>query len=199
MRQLVRPFLVLLVLFGAVGFLITACSSQGPRVENQSQVDARRTMPGPSTAGTARGKNLDVGLGPPAPMPTTLRRRILRSIPDIRGLDLRFRRAHSIETTAGVELWLISGRGTACLVDAGTGALSCDAIASVNRRGIYLATYWLSDLQRAHRTNFRVVGIATQSQTSIPAIVGARRVSIPVEHRTFEHHADAPIRLQLGL
>src|SRR6201999_196976 len=94
---------------------------------------------------------------PPERMSNAARRRALSAVGAPPGA-LELDHAQLIKTKHG-NLWLTAGHGLVCAFQTHTFALSCDVVASVLKRGLFLGTVARPEAYASGRQRFLMIGV----------------------------------------
>lgn len=109
---------------------------------------------------------------------------------------LAFDHAQLIKTKYG-NLWLTAGHGLVCAFQTQTFALSCDAIASVLRRGLFLGVVERPAAYVSHRQRFLMIGVAPDGVRRIRFRAGAKPPQwVAVRNNTVAVEENEPIIIQ---
>jgi hypothetical protein len=106
---------------------------------------------------------------------------------------LGFDHAQLITTKHG-NFWLTAGHGLVCAFQTRTFALSCDAVVTVLKRGLFLGTVERPDAYASQRQHFLMIGIVPDGVRRVRLRVGARFPQwVSVQNNTVSADAHEPI------
>lgn len=103
-------------------------------------------------------------------------------------------RAQYAPTALG-DIWLVQGSGLLCLVEIGSGGLSCGIDAVVARRGLNLSVFDAPRNPTRAPRHFVVFGIAPDRVSRVRVKLGALIRTVAVHHNLYVLHANRPILL----
>jgi hypothetical protein len=106
-------------------------------------------------------------------MPEVMRRRIGQNLNGVGSLHLRFDQAQYEPTPVGVGVWIVEGRGVACIFTDGMPASSCRTSVDARREGIWLGTYRTSKVHPGRPTSFLTLGAVPDNVRAVSLIVGS--------------------------
>jgi hypothetical protein len=129
-------------------------------------------------------------------MPPEMRRAVGRVMQEAEPLALQFDDARFVNTTIGVGLWVVQGRGVTCLFQAVTGAVSCSPAPSAEKQGLLLGVYKFDPSAQKRPSNFVVLGVAPDWAKVVRATVGRRRIKILIADNAYGYRAEVPIKVQ---
>jgi hypothetical protein len=131
----------------------------------------------------------------PEPMSSAAQRRALGAVgapPGALALD----DAQLIETEQG-NLWLTAGDGLVCAFETRTYALSCDLVATVLKRGLFLGTVERPAAYASNRQRFLMIGVVPDGVRSVRLRVGAGSSQrVAVRNNAVSADAREPIIIQ---
>jgi hypothetical protein len=106
-------------------------------------------------------------------MPEVMRRRIGQNLQGVGPLHLRFDQAQYEPTPVGVGVWIVEGRGVACIFTDGMPASSCRTSVDARRGGIWLGTYRTSKVHPGRPTSFLTLGAVPNNVRAVSLIIGS--------------------------
>lgn len=115
-----------------------------------------------------------------------------------RALGLRFDQSQYVDTSAGIGIWVVRGKGITCIFHARTVAAACNTDAEAGRRGLALVVgEGRSASPRALPPRFLALGIAPNSTQAVELrTAGGASETIPVIDNAFALRAREPMNLQ---
>lgn len=127
-------------------------------------------------------------------MPQALRSRAEEVLGEPRPLGLHFDQARRAEMPNGAVLWLVVGRGVACLFREVTATVACRTILQTYRQGIVLQVFKMSRSRgKARPSRFMVFGIAPDWVKRVTLKIGRRRHSVRVRNNAYTATSKRPI------
>jgi hypothetical protein len=128
-------------------------------------------------------------------IPAASRRAISRNLHGGKALALRFDKAQTLPAPAGIRLWLVEGRGVACLFVAArpAPASACRTTVQAAEDGISIGTYGTDPSNPGKPTAFLAAGIEPTDVSSLTVAVGEKRRTIPARDGVWAIRAKAPI------
>lgn len=128
----------------------------------------------------------------PEGMPFSVQKKARGVLGGGRPLGLDFNAAKYVTTQNDIRLWVVLGKGVACMFRELHMAASCTTRAQAFRHGIVLQTYQLNKVG-GEPTTFTAIGIAPDGVRAISMRVGDRRMKVPVVNNTYWAEASKPI------
>ena len=130
----------------------------------------------------------------PAEQMSSRMRALIESSLHVKQTGLKFGDAHYMSIGArGV--WLVSGRGVTCLVEARTGALQCVTVTEFVTGGIALGLFGSLNHRSSDSRRFALLGVAPDWATFAWVRIGSAVRRIAVRHNIYTLSAAKPIVL----
>lgn len=185
-RILLRSFLV---------FLVLTAISAGPALSGKAEGSEREHQGKPR--GAWSGRQVDrfrVLTGSRHPLPGRLRSPVEDAL-GRHAASLRFDQAVPVRTAYG-RIWMISGKGFACIVRERGGALACSATHALLVKGLAIGAFNPPKRPGGRPTAFLVLGVAPDWAKWALLSVNGRTRRIPIRHNAYSLKADRPIAVK---
>lgn len=180
-------------------WLLLTHDSQPDRYLNARQAQEHRAWKRLVRVGQREGRSGYLPQWPftavvPAPggMPFSLQKKARTVLGGGGPLGLDFSSAKYVTTQNHLRLWVVLGKGVACMFRQLHLAASCTTRSQAFRHGIVLQIYKLNRVG-GEPTTFTAIGIAPDGVQAISMRAGDRRMKVPVVNNTYWAEASKPI------